>query len=185
MYKQAKRGNKGKSTDKLNRILDVVGDKLLNDDVAVKKAEDEPKLDVEIEKALDSLGEDSDCIVMEDDSPKKKIRIGEEKKSEEPAMTTNNLPPVVGHGPNGAGSFMDNGNSKSKRNIHQFIDALTSDKTIPNEVKQTITLAFYDYEVSNDVIPYFDSLFATRKSFDKIASSLLWFINCLKTKNNK
>ena len=68
--------------------------------------------------------------------------------------------------------------------VHTFIDNLCQNPGIKDVDKQTITMSFYDPNIKKDVIPYFNSLLSIGKTTTSISESLVWFINCLKNRNN-
>ena len=90
---------------------------------------------------------------------------------------------------NNSGSFAGGQDSttlnyKQLSRVHTFIDDLTGNDLVADKDKQEITLAFYDPSIAKDVSAYFDSLTGSGKPFTQIAKSLVWFIRCLKKRND-
>ena len=180
---------KDSKANKIDKLLDVVSETLLKENKSTGK--EDLILDHRVEKALDHLAEDSDVEII----PNKKIKIKSEMKEEDydACETTNNSnkgsllasPSSSSHRVQAPGPNVTAGSVNHMHKVHEFIDELTINESLKVEDKENITLAFYDYELSTDVIPYFQSLLGTRKSFNQIAESLLWFIKVLKKRNQE
>ena len=186
MYEELKTKNKNKN-DKVDRILDFLTEQA-SKSTSIKDCEDDS--DDEIENTLDkfAVNDDDDDDLQSVKKKKLSKKDDWESKEETPASdSSNNSLPPSSHSFFAKSSEEPNPHQTipiyHTQKLHVFIDNLTSNRAITDENKEEITLAFYDQKLAQHVIPYFDSLCLTNKTFTEIANSLIWFITCLKNKN--
>ena len=173
---------KESKSEKMDKVLDLLAMNLQNPGVYHKQSNQnaaEEAADANLELALKNLGDDSSDMEILPPNIEENNKSTEEKKE--------SFEYSVNHQRSGsnAASPAVFANHDSRRKIHGFIDELTSNDVIMDEDKQEICLAFYDHSLSDDVAAYLDSLLSTRKSLTEIATNLLWFINCLKKREDK
>ena len=188
MYQELKTKNKNKN-DKVDRILDFLTQQASK---STSNKDVQQDSDDQIENALKKFVAKEDDDDDDDLQSVKKKKLSKkddwESKEETPASdSSNNSLPPSSHSFFAKSSEEPNPHQTipihNTQKLHVFIDNLTSNKAITDENKEEITLAFYDEKLAQHVIPYFDSLCLTNKTFTEIANSLLWFITCLKNKN--
>ena len=199
MYQELKAKNKNKN-DKVDKILQFLtqqASKSTNADCG----QDE---DEQIDNTLRKFAENENESDLEHVNKNNKPNDGEQESKEETLANENSLPSENSNNslpsdnsnnalPPSMSSFFAKGSEEVNHHstvpiyhtqkLHVFIDNLTSNRAVDDEAKEEITLAFYDNQLKQHVVPYFDSLCLTNKSFTDIANSLIWFIRCLKNKN--
>ena len=147
-------------------------DNIKKDDEALN---DEQDMDDDLQLALNDLGVESDEVeILPPQIEEKKDSLDASNQtitmmntrsaSSQPAVMTN---------------------FDYRRKIHLFIADVTVNTNLEDEDKQQLVASFYDPTVSDETSSYLDSLLATRKSSTEIAKNLLWFINCLKKREDK
>lgn len=174
---------KQSKSDKMDKVLDLLAINLkhtMPGNNQVHKSAEEDTIEDELDAAMKGLCDDSSDVelILPPDIEKKDKSFQEEKKQAiEPVFTRQSVVETT--------SPAIFSNHDSRRKIHGFIDELTSNDAINDEDKQEICLAIYHVSLSKDVCLYLESLLSTRKSLADIARNLLWFINCLKKREDK
>lgn len=187
--KKLHRQLKSTKSDKMDKVLDLLAINLEqvknnndNNDQAQISVE-EPSIDDNLKLAINGLGDAnadnaSDLEIL---PPEIKKPMEEKKQSSDYASAPNSMLNTrsVSSSP---GVFS---NFDYRRKIHGFIAEVTINPILEDEEKQQLVSSFYVPALSDEVSSYLDSLLATRKTTVEIARNLLWFINCLKKREDK